>query len=167
MQCCPEIHRLQLKLHRLPQPPLLLGHTGAEGPPADVLQHRWHCVSRHTDTFVHVEAGTGLLSAGCDGGSRRRGSTWLYCIQVRWKVTAEHPKIQSSATVFPHDITWCHQVPSDFFFLCFFYFFSWVNFLYQGNTVKKKNSEHLFLRGKEGPVQVACSLGCWFISTEH
>lgn len=49
----------------------------------------------------------------------------------------------------------------------FFFFFPWVNFLCQGNHVKKKDSEHLLLRGKEEQVQVTCTLGWWFVSAEN
>lgn len=100
-------------------------------------------LSRHTDTSVLIKVSMDLFSAVCDRGSHRKGSIWLFCIQVQCKVTAQHPRIQPF-TVLPRCTTWYHQDSGENFFplLCF----SWVNFLYQVNAIiRKRKSECLLL----------------------
>lgn len=120
VQCRPDTLRLQLELRGFPQPALLPGPTGAEGAPSDVLLHRRCYMSSHTNTFACVEAGVDPPSAGCEGGSRRRGRTWLCCIHSeRLQLsTLKYNQPQSFHTTQQHVI----KTHVTFFPLCFFYF---------------------------------------------
>ena len=102
-------------------------------------------LSRHTDTSVLIKVSMDLFSAVCDRGSHRKGSIWLFCIQVQCKVTAQHPGIQPF-TVLPRCTTWYHQDSGEHLPPPFFSCFSWVNFLYQANAIiRKRKSECLLL----------------------